>query len=501
MLEANAHDAERIPSGFDGSPVVAVILPSPKYVELIASQDARSFTYHHLQHPQYSMLDPFAFDADEFVEMALAYCREHRVNAVMAFDCFPTLLSSIIREALQLPGPSFRSVFLCCNKYYMRRELTPAVPIGVLPASPSSFPAVLKVSDTQFYVGTRLCLAAADWAGKCAEIKQGLPTGRVEKRQQFYYKWACHFGWAGTYGWTAPSDITLVHIEPLFANVGEYQCEVVVHADGSYLMADTGDIEHGPKQVITIFKTPGTFTITPVLREWLAGVVERLVQLGYKTAAMDVEFVRLQGAGEAYQLIEVNSRYSYMGNYIHFGIAAQAEVGLGFDAKNKPKEVRNLLNRTRLALGAPHLTMPSRDAVGISKLAAMVYTDRKGSLETIFDKEALAAMLADWTLDAFAPTKLYVRGDVTEADLREYNGWAKIGVLLLTMEDDLEAINSKLDGVMRRLFFGSERGFLPVVVIDEDGPGATGLNPAALQVAEDDERASPAAASKCCCIL
>ena len=46
---------------------------------------------------------------------------------------------------------------------------------------------------------------------------------------------------------------------------------------------------------------------------------------------------------------------------------------------------------------------------------------------------------------------------------------------LLTMEDDLEAINKKLEVIVRRLFFESERGFLPCVVIDEDGPGDTGL--------------------------
>ena len=60
---------------------------------------------------------------------------------------------------------------------------------------------------------------------------------------------------------------------------------------------------------------------------------------------------------------------------------------------------------------------------------------------------------------------------------REYNGWAKICVLLLTMEDDLDAINTKLDGVVKRLFYGSERGWLPVECIDEDGPGETGLRP------------------------
>lgn len=49
---------------------------------------------------------------------------------------------------------------------------------------------------------------------------------------------------------------------------------------------------------------------------------------------------------------------------------------------------------------------------------------------------------------------------MTAADLSEYNGWAKIGCILLTMEDDLEAINEALSTIVQRLFFGCARGFL-----------------------------------------
>ena len=73
----------------------------------------------------------------------------------------------------------------------------------------------------------------------------------------------------------------------------------------------------------------------------------------------------------------------------------------------------------------------------MSKLAAMIYTESVGPLEQIFDKAALGAMIADGTLDAFAPKKVYLNGVITEADRREYNGWAKIGCILLTMEDEL----------------------------------------------------------------
>ena len=97
-------------------------------------------------------------------------------------------------------------------------------------------------------------------------------------------------------------------------------------------MADTGDIEHGPGHCITVFKTPGTFTVTPKLTQHLNAIVDQacalsdlntgqasaraladsihlgtcgligpwrvprvpqLVGLGYKSAAMDIEFMRL----------------------------------------------------------------------------------------------------------------------------------------------------------------------------------------------------------------
>ena len=40
------------------------------------------------------------------------------------------------------------------------------------------------------------------------------------------------------------------------------------------------------------------------------------------------------------------------------------------------------------------------------------------------------------------------------------------------MEDGVEAINRRLDAIVRRLFFGRDSGWLPVVVMDEDGDSA-----------------------------
>lgn len=482
VIPATADDRERVPESVPAgvTATVLVVLPSANYARLMREQEDRSFEYHLVEHPEYHMGRPIAFDADAFVEATLAYCRAQTkpIDAVMAFDCFPTLLASVINDEMALPGPSFRSVFLCCNKYYMRRELNPSMQITT-PSDepPNHFPAVLKVSDTQFYVGTRICLDPKDWKDTWRDLAAGLmSTGDVATRKKFYYKWACHFGWAADMAWATPSDICLAHVEPLIANRGEYQAEVVVLSDGTMNMADTGDIEHGPGQLITVFKTPGTFTITPKLQAWLRQVVGGITKFGYKSAAMDVEFVRCVGEEEQYELVEINSRYSYMGNLLHLGIAAEAQVGEwhtpGIDEHH---EIRNLLNRTRLALGAPPATMPSRDSPDVCKLAAMIYTERLGPIDAFFDKAALTAMINDTTLDAFAPKPVFLSGTVSEADLREYNGWAKIGCILLTMEDDLQKINSQLDTIVRRLFRGEARGFLPVEVVDEDGDGPTML--------------------------
>ena len=124
-LEATAFDKLRVPEAFEAAPVVAVVLPSRKYVELISSQQQRSFTYVLLEQSTYNMTDPLSFDADSFVEAVLAWSSGKKVDAFMAFDCFPTLLASVVNEALKLPGPSFRSVF-CCS--YDSRDATSGWP-------------------------------------------------------------------------------------------------------------------------------------------------------------------------------------------------------------------------------------------------------------------------------------------------------------------------------------------------------------------------------------
>ena len=103
---------------------------------------------------------------------------------------------------------NLKGVFLCCNKYYMRRALTPTMELTLTPAKPARFPAVLKVSDTQFYVGTRIILKEDDWADTWSDASGGLlPSPAVAKRQAFCYRWAKHFGWADEVGWLACVDV------------------------------------------------------------------------------------------------------------------------------------------------------------------------------------------------------------------------------------------------------------------------------------------------------
>jgi len=349
---------------------------------------------------------------------------------------------------------------------------------------------VLKESDTQFYVGTRVIFTPEEWSAGVADFEATMAAG-LANRQRFYFKWASRFGWAEEMGWKTSSDVHLIHAEPYIRCAGEYQAEVVALPDGTMQMADTGDIEHGPKGAITLFKTPGTFRFTPVLRKWLNDMAGKLIGAGYKGAAMDVEFMRVAGEEESYQLVEINSRYSYMGNYIHFGNSG-AHISAKHKARHGALEVRNLINRTRLSLGAVPMTLPSRDERGIAKLAAMIYTEQRGDLDSIIDQKALHAMVDDQTIDAFAPKPVYLSGKVTEADLRLHNGWAKIGVILMTMEDDLDVINAELNRVCVKLFYGSNRGFLPVEVVDEDGPGETGLHPNILELSFEQRQKTKA---------
>ena len=86
VLPATTAKRERLPERFGEGvvPVVAVLLPSARYVALMAEQAERSFTYHLLEHASYSIAAPISFDADTFVEAVLAYCRHHRPDGILS---------------------------------------------------------------------------------------------------------------------------------------------------------------------------------------------------------------------------------------------------------------------------------------------------------------------------------------------------------------------------------------------------------------------------------
>eukprot|EP00406_Dinophysis_acuminata_P075464 CAMPEP_0179259136 /NCGR_PEP_ID=MMETSP0797-20121207/25669_1 /TAXON_ID=47934 /ORGANISM="Dinophysis acuminata, Strain DAEP01" /LENGTH=616 /DNA_ID=CAMNT_0020967177 /DNA_START=61 /DNA_END=1911 /DNA_ORIENTATION=- len=551
VVESTTFDREQVPDGFDEPPIVAVLLPGPQYSKMICSQDKRSFTYHLLRNFEYNMFDPIPFDADAFVEEAIAYCREHKVAAVTAFDCFPTFLASIVRQELGLPGPSFQSVLHCCNKYYMRRNLTPdcqPYPAGV---PPPTYPAVVKLSDTQFYSAVRIVQDEAEWRAAWESLSSMLAVGR-EARQRFYFKWSTRFGFALESKW---EDIVLIHTEPYLKNTSECQVEVVVTSSGEMLIADTGDLVHMKGgDNITMFKTPANMKTTPAFTAWLKKVVGSYIELGYKGLAMDVEFMKLDCDEEKYELNEINSRYSYMGDWAvakfrgspcdtarNFcstfltlalqasgnntmeafraidvdgdGTMSRAEVTVALekaclksgsakvdaiidvldkdgngviercefcgamrDAKEASmmqiKEVRNVLNRTRLALGADPATLPCRDEPTVAKLAVAVFTKRLGPIGGIFDQAACNSYLADKTFDDFQPEPPVTSGAVTEA-FQIYGGWARLGYLLMTWENDLPKINARLNEVIKALHIQKEGDWLPVQ-LDTEVPVAPG---------------------------
>ena len=168
-----------------------IVLPGALYAGLIPENS--QYSYHLLQHASFSMGKPFEFDADAFVQDALGYCKDAKIEGVFGFDCFPSLLTSIINQSLGLPGPSFQSVFLCINKFYMRKVLCPEITVHAIdymntPAAPETFPLVVKLSDCQFYVGTKIIHNIAEW-DNCMSSIRAQPATLYDRRKKFYFKW------------------------------------------------------------------------------------------------------------------------------------------------------------------------------------------------------------------------------------------------------------------------------------------------------------------------
>lgn len=468
-----------VESTAENARLVAVVLPGAVYSPRI--QPNPEFTYLLLRDRSFSMFAPFAFDCDAYVEEAMAYCRSRNVEGVFGFDCLPSLLASIINQSLNLAGPSFQSVFLCINKYYMRKVITPEVPVTPfdlrdLPAAPREFPVVVKCTDCQFCVGVRILHNEQEWDNYMAKLS-AMPVEQYDRRQQFHHKWLHKLGADPVLQEQRWQDLVLWHIEPFYAG-REHQIEVVIE-NGTPLVADTGDIikQDG---IITLFVTPGSIVDFPT--EFTKSVTMKLHDFGYDNQAIDIEFILSQ---DGPQLVEVNSRYSYMGWASYRiemlkdadmdqdgsisessdancdGILDAREQGEGkqFLASDK-MDLRNLKNRTLACLGAEVPKMPS-ETNQLSKLAMMVYTNQAGPVDDILDQQFLKSYVASGTVEAWVGKATYNCGRVTEDDLAEYSGWAKLGFLILTARRiDTQATNEKLAYFLKNLFRGREGTYL-----------------------------------------
>lgn len=463
VLHSDVFDRNVVPDQFNDAPDVAVLLPLPPFVTCMKEEDHRTFNYHVILHKEWDFNKPMSFPADEFVEEVITYCRQHRIKAVTAYDTFPKVLVAIVTEELKLPGPSFQSVIMCDNKFYMRKYLTPEFqPISTsLDIPPKEYPVVVKLSDTQFYVGVRMCANEEEWRAAWETLRTGPLSNGYEARQQFYFKWAQRFGFQIAQRW---EDVVLLHTEPYIKSKAEHQVEVTISADGKLQVADTGDLLKDPSNTysgVIAFKTPGDFTLTRVLRKWLHDLCEKLAGYGFKSSATDIEFFRVSGEEERYELVEINPRYSFMGFW-------KMLTDLKHDnrvIKANQHETRNMLNRTLLALGDPPATLPMRDHPGWCKFAVFVYTNKVGNLTDFFNIEALKALVEDGTVDNFTPKKPLLTKEVTEEDLKDYHNWAKVCCLLFTLPNSPDKINATIDTVFQRLSYGkSPECLLPVRV-------------------------------------
>ena len=71
----------------------------------------------------------------------------------------------------------------------------------------------------------------------------------------------------------------------------------------------------------------------------------------------------------------------------------------------------------------------------------------------IVDREFLVNYVKSGTAEAWAPKRPYLVGEVTELDVAQYSGWAKLGCLLFTAERvEFKETNTKIAQFMERMF-------------------------------------------------
>ncbi|CAJ1377818.1 unnamed protein product [Effrenium voratum] len=474
----------------DAKPV-AVVLPGG-YAKQIMEDSP--FTYHILDDPNYNMGNVMGFDADRFVEEAIKYCRTHGIKGVFGFDCFPSLLASIINTALQLPGPSFLSVFHCVSKYYMRKALTPEVKVGMIdpktcakqvPPNPEEFPLVVKETDCQFYIGTWIVHSKDEWVTLMEKLSSR-DQKLHDQRKQFYFKWfqQLHPQNAPEARW---EDFVLYHSEPYFAG-REHQIEIVVD-NGKELVADTGDmIKVG--DILGMFVTPGSFEMPKVFAH---DITKKLYDMGYNNQALDLEFIFTESGP---QLVEINSRYSYMGFRSWYEVHGTHAPAATSQLASKPC-LRNLENRTRSCLGEPVPKFPS-DSNVISKLAVAVFTNKTGPVKDIVDLDYLEKVVQEGKAECWVPKPAFKAGVIKETDLSygEGNVFCKLGFIMMTAKrTDFEATNAAIRGMFKNIFREADSYLL----VQDDEIGYEVDKNALLSLDEAPASRIEAAAAECCC--
>ena len=151
----------------------------------------------------FSLEDVLKFDAQMFVDEIVKLYGNRPFKGMIAFDCFSNLLVSYINTKLKIEypdvyqgtAPSFLSVFLCNNKYYMRKleetitsSLFTKVPFftkeNFLNDAPEGKKYVIKITDSQFYTGVLIGLEKSEVITKLAEYTREKETN-LNTRKQF----------------------------------------------------------------------------------------------------------------------------------------------------------------------------------------------------------------------------------------------------------------------------------------------------------------------------
>jgi biotin carboxylase len=115
----------------DRAPHICLVCPTmwdeAELPAIVAADHARVRTFgtDASEHPE-------TFDADAFIEAAVATIRAEGLEGVMATDDYPgSIVAAAIAQELGLPGPSPEAVLTCQHKYYSRLAQLASVPEAV----------------------------------------------------------------------------------------------------------------------------------------------------------------------------------------------------------------------------------------------------------------------------------------------------------------------------------------------------------------------------------